>query len=118
MDKKFFDSGLVSGHGSNWDTWPMSGETSLPITWIHEKLKTKKPRLSIVQYDCCNFRSNVVQKANDSPPKSLNFKLLFLESKGHIISASASSVQNSFGFTNIGSVYTNMFYDAIRECYK
>lgn len=106
-----------TGHGSNYDGWPQSDETSLPITWVFDKFKAKNPRLSIAQYDCCNYRSNEVPTRSDIQPKS-NMKYLLLGSRGHIITTSSSPTEYSYGSQGAGSIYTNKFYDAFHEKMK
>ncbi len=106
-----------TGHGENYNTWPISDEREVPITWVFNKVKAKGARLSLTQYDCCNWRSPQVSAPSDIRPKS-SFKYLFLEAKGHIIASSCSSGQFSYGKEGRGSVYTNEFYDAIHEGLK
>ncbi len=105
-----------TGYGENYDTWPQTDQQQVPITWVFDKMKAKKPRLSITMYDCCNYRTTLVPTRPKPTGKSY-LKYLLLE-YGHIIASSSSPREFSYGGAGLGSIYTNKFYDAIHDNIK
>lgn len=104
-----------SGHGINYDTWPMSAEEDVPLTWVHNELKRTPARLTIAMYDCCTWDLPTAEPPSGLRPRSSYYKFLFLEAKGNIIAASCSSTQFSYGKPSVGGLYTNNFIDALRS---
>lgn len=104
-----------SGHGINYDTWPMSEEGQVPLIWVHNMLKTTPARMTIAMYDCRNYEDPLGVALSNLQPRSSYYKFLFLEAKGNIIVASCSSTQFSYGTPDEGGFYTNNFIDALRS---
>lgn len=107
-----------TGHGRNYDTWPMTAQQEIPLTWIHERLQQTKARLTIAMFDCCNFLEPLVtapKKPEYIQSSNSYLDFLFLYSKGHIKTASCASTQLAWGSQNTGSLFTNAFQDAIME---
>jgi len=107
-----------TGHGSNYDTWPMMDETELPLSKVQYLLKQSGARLTLAMYDSCSWRDPIAPSPEEeigwvkSAPNY--YKFLFLYSKGHIKMASCSSKQFSYGSESSGSFFTNAFQDAIK----
>ena len=103
-----------SGHGKNNDTWPQTAQKKIPMTTIYDYLETTSARLKITIFDCgVNGRPTTPRSIVN--PRSLILKFLFLESKGSIKVASASSGQYAYGKNGFGSVFTNVFLDAVMQ---
>ena len=103
-----------SGHGKNYDTEPQTAQKKIPMTTIYQYLERTSARLKITMFDCCVYgRPTAPQSVAN--PRSLMLKFLFLESKGSIKVASASSGQYAYGKNGVGGVFTNVFLDAIMQ---
>lgn len=106
-----------TGHGINYDTWPMTDQNDLSLTWMDNRLRQTAARLTIAMFDCCNWDDPIVQPPR--PPEYIQsglnyYDYLFLHSKGHIKVASCASTQFAFGSQSSGSLFTNAFNDAIK----
>lgn len=110
-----------SGHGENYDTWPMTAEQNVPLTWVQQRSNQTKARLKITMYDACNWRDPIAAPPINDDYIALSGALtkplgpLFLRSKGSIMISSASSTQFSYGSLNSGSFFTNSFVDALKD---
>ena len=103
-----------SGHGSNYDTWPQSAQQKVPLSWVHQKLKDTRARLTLATYDCCSIGSPAVS-ASTIAARILNLKVLFIESRGNIIVASGQSNTLSYGSNVSGGLFTNALLDGIKN---
>jgi len=108
-----------TGHGVNYDTWPMTDETELPLSKVYNCLQESGARLTITMYDSCNWRDPIapppIKEEGWIKTAPNYYQFLFLYSKGHIKVASCSSKQFSYGSANSGSFFTNAFNDAIEH---
>lgn len=87
-----------------------SDEGLVPLTWVHDVLKSKGARLTITIGMCCNSESRGMTpktkplfsanygKAYVEEDAVANIQKLFLESKGDIIATSASPKETSVGW--------------------
>lgn len=113
-----------SGHGinSSKDRWPrllIPGRQKLPLSDLHEQLKSKDPRLLLTIGDCCNFTINGVPLeaglSSKAPFLSENCERLFKEASGAILASGSSPNQASNYFDNIGGIFTSSLIDALKE---
>lgn len=103
-----------TGHGKNYDTWPYikpGGE--LPLTTVYNTLSGTNARLTISMFDCCTYSAAQFDPPARNKPKITFTSQLFLNYKGDIKVASASSEEFSYGSANAGGIFTNAFLDAI-----
>jgi len=101
-----------AGHGSNYDGWPKTAGTSLPLTWVNDALIETGARLTITTYDCCNWRTPEV--ATDLISFCVSgYTTLFLNSKGNIRMCSSQAEKFSYGLKNGGGIFTNALADNI-----
>ena len=115
-----------SGHGRNYDTWPSTSNHEVPLTWVHEKLKGTKARLTIAIYEATTFMMalNKDPFLNKNPfipelpikNKPLhNLDNLFLKSKGNIILSSSQSTQYSHSLLDKAGYFTSFFLLSLLE---
>ncbi len=105
-----------SGHGRNYDTWPETDESELPISAVDSLLKHQNAHLTLAMYDCCTSEMpQILAKNKEYTTCSFNFYgELFVKTAANIKIASASSQQYAYGSHLSGGNFTNCFIDALR----
>lgn len=105
-----------TGHGSNYDGWPKSARSDIPLTDVHNQIVAKEHRLAISMFDGCNLGDEEVEVSDDFMRTNVNFiKMLFLDASGDIKSCSSKSGKGSYGSKRAGGFYTISFLEAITE---
>ncbi|MBT6927911.1 MAG: caspase family protein [Waddliaceae bacterium] len=123
-----------SGHGFNTEErpsiWPVLDFKfhGLAVDDVVDIINSKKARFSLIFNDCCNsiipenytppYVGQVITKA--SPYRNYitlinNYRALFLETEGVIITSSSSPGERSRGYTNEGSWYTGSYLESFEE---
>lgn len=117
------------GHGTentNVSKYPLmllasdNPNTTIPLTWVHDALKSKGARLTISIGMCCNARQGAQGK--EAPAFSVNYgnanideetseciKKMFLEYKGDIIATSSSPNESSWTYYDQALGKTDFF---------
>jgi hypothetical protein len=117
---------IFSGHGyrtkGKQSAWPFLmfefDKEGIDLKWIHETIREKKPRFSLILGDCCNndlekgFVSedkNIFVNLRLIPSKYEGYKQLFGRAKGHILICSCSPGNFSYG-SHLGGLYSQCFF--------
>jgi Caspase domain len=84
---------------------------------VHEVLLSKKPRLLITMFDCCNFRTENEAEILLFDVKRANYIALFGEATGDIkIASNTAGVQSySWGNAVSGGIFTISFLSALED---
>ncbi|WCL49280.1 caspase family protein [Leptospira sp. GIMC2001] len=103
--------------------WPLvyhaESDDGLDLNKVYQTIASKKPRFQIVMADVCN---ELIEMDEDSPHvaprstnsnESVNYKALFLNSKGGIISSSSKPEQLSYALEK-GGAFTLNFLAALK----
>jgi hypothetical protein len=110
-----------SGHGINKDEqsrWPSMqvGNRLLNLTWVTSTLKEKNPRFFIAISDSCNnFIKSIPTTNTKGITQGENFKPLFLDYQGYIISSAAKPGQMSGGSSQHGGLFTKALLKSLNE---
>ena len=98
-------------------------EEGLPLEWVVEQLKAKKPRFALILADCCN---NYIELGFSQPTKKIQIRLhplkpintsyeqLYGKAKGCIVIASCSPGAFSYG-SSMGGLYTQCFFASLNR---
>lgn len=105
-----------TGHGSNCDGFPKSAYGEICLSEVHQRIKSKNPRLTISMFDGCNVGDPIVEPNTDFLKTDVsNLRMLFLDARGDVKSCSSQSGKFSYGSQNAGGLYTIGFLQAIKE---
>ena len=113
-----------SGHGINMtkgSRWPalLVGGRFMELDFVVGTLKAKKPRFFIAIADACNtlIEMNYSKRGSKSMGtlNPENYRALFLNSRGHIITSSSTPGQKSWGDKRDGGFFTQAFLNSLNE---
>lgn len=113
-----------SGHGfnpegSSFSAFRIEG-TRYTMDWVHNKIQSKNPRLSIIMYDACNWNERGETPVVIASRNNDQFKIakLFKKASGWVKVASntAGPRKYSYGSPEVGGMFTNAFLNTFRDC--
>jgi hypothetical protein len=115
----FYYSGHGGNSGNGWPEFSNSGDRfTLKQTDIRELMRSKRARLKITLYDCCNGgRTNApyLAKAKTKPSLAHVYNLLFKKFRGEIMACASASGAFAYGDNDSGSYFTLSLLDAFTK---
>lgn len=110
----FYYSGHGRNSGDGWICYP--GSCDMEETKIHNKLKSKNPRLTLTMFDACNHGSTTVTTERTGElGAGIILPLMFKRTKGDIKIAGASDGLGSYGNNDLGGFLTTSFLESVKS---
>jgi uncharacterized caspase-like protein len=107
-----------SGQFSAFELTDATETMGVPLEWVHQQIQRKKPRLSLIFFDCCNYQDfQMKQKVRLSDSDIQGFTRLFGQAEGYIKASSnrAGHLAYSWGNPQTGGIFTNAFLRALYD---
>jgi len=116
-----------SGHGarlstdtSRWPSLAVEGVYTrvrklLPLQWVVDQLKQKRPRFFIAMADSCNSEIDTGRFIPRPVANKNAYQTLFLGYKGHLIASGSKPGQYSFGDPQNGGLFSQAFHANLNQ---